>query len=170
MMFGVVPMIPPQMMYPPVLPFWAMKQKNIKIKFTPEEDEKLKNLVQTHGTNCWTLIAGLMGNRNARQCRERWKNYVNPELRNEPWTLEEDKLLVEKYEEYGPRWNKIAKHFANRSDNSLRNRWQLMLRQWERQKQVSVSNYGIEGRFIAEKEIQQAVTEKASEASRVDVE
>lgn len=163
-MINMVPFIP-NMMYPAVLPVWIMKQKSIKIKFTPEEDEKLRNLVQAHGTNSWNLIAGLMGNRNARQCRERWKNYVNPELRNEPWTLEEDKLLVEKYEEYGPKWNKIAKHFVNRSDNSLRNRWQLMLRQWERRRQTPA--YGIEGRLIAEKEIQQEVAEKTSEAPAV---
>ena len=114
------------------------KQKSVKLKFTAEEDEKLKMLVLSHGTSSWAFIARLMGTRNHRQCRERWKNYINPALRNDPWTFEEDQLLVDKYAEFGPRWNRIAKFFTNRSDNSIRNRWQLMLRQWERQKHADI--------------------------------
>lgn len=114
------------------------KRKSIKSKFTAEEDEKLKMLVLSHGTGSWAYIARLMGTRNHRQCRERWKNYINPALRNDPWTLEEDQLLVDKYAEFGPRWNRIARCFVNRSDNAIRNRWQLMLRQWERQKEGQI--------------------------------
>jgi hypothetical protein len=107
--------------------------RSVKLKFTVEEDEKLKMLVLTHGTNSWAFIARLMGTRNHRQCRERWKNYLNPALRTDPWTLEEDQLLVDRYAAFGAKWNKIAKSFANRSDNSIRNRWQLMLRKWDKQ-------------------------------------
>ena len=117
------------------------KKHSVKVKFTPEEDEKLKMLVLAHGTNSWSFIAKLMETRNHRQCRERWKNYLNPSLRSDPWTFEEDKLLVDKYAEYGPKWNKISKFFVNRSDNSIRNRWQLMLRQWERQNKSSTNSH-----------------------------
>ncbi|OHT00520.1 Myb-like DNA-binding domain containing protein [Tritrichomonas foetus] len=114
--------------------------KSIKNKFTPEEDDKLRQLVMAYGTNSWSTIAQLMGTRNHRQCRERWKNYIDPSLRNDPWTFEDDHLLVEKYAEFGPKWNKIAKFFQNRSDNSIRNRWQLIIRQWERQNSKKVMN------------------------------
>lgn len=119
-------------------------KKSVKYKFTAEEDEKLKMLVLSHGTSSWGFIAQLMGTRNHRQCRERWKNYINPALRNDPWTLEEDQLLVDKYAEFGPKWNKIAKFFAHRSDNAIRNRWQLMIRQWERQKHMQLSSQDVE--------------------------
>lgn len=114
-----------------------VKSKKLKNKFTPEEDEKLRQLVSMYGTNAWSTIASLMGtNRNHRQCRERWKNYVDPTLmNNQPWNYDDDRLLVEKYAELGPKWNKIAKFFHNRSDNSIRNRWQLIIRQWERKQQ-----------------------------------
>jgi hypothetical protein len=112
------------------------QSRSVKCKFTQEEDEKLKMLVLTHGTSSWAFIARLMGSRNQRQCRERWKNYVNPALRNDLWTLEEDQLLVDRYAAYGAKWNKIAKFFVNRSDNSIRNRWQLMLRKWDKQNQL----------------------------------
>ena len=135
----------PVLIIPTTIPIPKQKKQVIKMKFSPEEDEKLKLLVLQHGTNSWSLIAQLMGTRNLRQCRERWNNYLNPALRTEPWTIEEDKLLVEKYAEYGPRWNKIAKFFNNRSDNNIRNRWQLMLRQWERQNNQQKSS--VQGSF-----------------------
>lgn len=124
----------------------ATKSKKLKNKFTPEEDEKLKQLVSVYGTNAWSTIASLMGtNRNHRQCRERWKNYVDPTLQNnQPWNYDDDRLLVEKYAELGPKWNKIAKYFHNRSDNSIRNRWQLIIRQWERKQQQHQQQLQIE--------------------------
>jgi hypothetical protein len=65
-----------------------------------------------------------MCTRNARQCRERWQNYLDPELRRSPWTAEEDLLLQAKVAEYGAGWHKISTFFVNRSPLSLRNRWQ----------------------------------------------
>jgi myb proto-oncogene protein len=69
-----------------------------------------------------------MPNHNARQCRERHNNYLKPSLRHDPWTAEEDRLLVEKAEVCGSKWNTIATFFTNRSGNSLRNRWHMIQR------------------------------------------
>ncbi|OHS97993.1 hypothetical protein TRFO_09164 [Tritrichomonas foetus] len=99
-----------------------------KLKFTPEEDDKLLKLVQTHGSKNWITIAQLMETRNPRQCRERWNNYLNPDLRKDTWSKEEDDLLDDKYSEYGPKWNKISKFFLSRSDNNIRNRWMMLAR------------------------------------------
>jgi len=104
------------------------KGQNLKVKFSDEEDQKLKDLVTQHGTKDWILISKLMETRNPRQCRERWNNYINPALRVDPWTPEEDMILDAKFSEYGPRWNKIAKFFVNRSDNNIRNRWMMIAR------------------------------------------
>ena len=130
-----IPLQPQGVQYRQNFAALQMRQRNVKFKFTPEEDERLKMLVMRHGTNSWNIVSQFMGNRNPRQCRERWKNYVDPDLRSDPWTPEEDDLLLKKYRELGPRWNKIAKYFVRRSDNSLRNRWQLMLRKHNRMKQ-----------------------------------
>jgi hypothetical protein len=100
--------------------------KYVKVKFAPEEDARLLELIQEYGTNNWLTISSIMQTRNPRQCRERFKNYLDPELNREPWTTEEDNLLEEKYREFGAKWNKIGQFFQNRSDNSLRNRWMMI--------------------------------------------
>jgi hypothetical protein len=99
----------------PRYPYFQAVKKIHKCKFTPEEDEKLKQLVAIHGENEWATIAHEMGNRNSRQCRERWRNYMNPRLSNESWTPESDKILMERYAAIGPHWNMIAQAFPNRS-------------------------------------------------------
>jgi hypothetical protein len=99
-----------------------------KVKFTKEEDEILIRLVGQVGTSDWSRVAQLFGSRNARQCRERYTNYLNPDLKAGEWTPEEDALLFHKAREYGPKWNHISKFFTARSDNALRNRWNLMHR------------------------------------------
>jgi hypothetical protein len=103
-----------------------------KNKFTQEEDALLMQLVAVFGTTNWKKIAELIQTRNARQCRERYKNYLDPELRQGSWTQDEDMLLTEQFKEHGPKWNTIAQLFVNRSDMSLRNRWQVLERRMER--------------------------------------
>jgi hypothetical protein len=98
----------------------------LKVKFTPEEDRQLLDLVANHGYRDWNQVAAFMPNRNARQCRERYNYYLDPSLRETPWTPEEDCLLIAKEAECGMKWHAIAQFFTNRSDIALRNRWQLL--------------------------------------------
>ena len=103
-------------------------KKSHKCKFTPDEDTRLKELVLLYGEGDWARVAKEMGNRNARQCRERWRNYMNPTLSKESWTAVEDQRLLEKYHEIGAHWNTIARSFPNRSINCVRNRVMKLLR------------------------------------------
>jgi hypothetical protein len=101
---------------------------NVKHKFTPDEDQRLTVLVEQYGTNEWGVISQLMQNRNPRQCRERWTNYLQPYLRTTPWTLEEDQLLEEQFILHGTKWTRISKCFIHRSPLSLRNRHMVLAR------------------------------------------
>jgi hypothetical protein len=99
-----------------------------KLKFTSDEDAYLSNLVATFGNHNWQKVASLMPMRNPRQCRERYNNYLDPAIRRDPWTAEEDAVLLAKAKELGPKWNTIGQLFVNRSDNALRNRWHQLMR------------------------------------------
>lgn len=103
-------------------------QKIVKSKFTPEEDQKLFNLVNGLQEVDWSAIAKQFSHRNSRQCRERWQNYLNPNLIKDNWTEEDDRLLLDRYNEMGPHWNAIGRTLGNRSGNSVRNRYLVLMR------------------------------------------
>lgn len=105
------------------------EQKRIRMKFSATEDTTLKKLVHESGDDVnWKFIAESMGKgRTARQCRERFRNYLSPKLRNGPWTPEEEALLEEKYMMFGPKWAKMSTFFKGRSDVNLKNHWASIL-------------------------------------------
>ncbi|XP_033873221.1 transcriptional activator Myb-like isoform X5 [Acipenser ruthenus] len=95
-----------------------------KTRWTREEDEKLKKLVEHHGTEDWKVIASFLPNRTDVQCQHRWQKVLNPELIKGPWTKEEDQRVIELVQKYGPkRWSVIAKHLKGRIGKQCRERW-----------------------------------------------
>nr|XP_014354079.1 PREDICTED: transcriptional activator Myb isoform X3 [Latimeria chalumnae] len=95
-----------------------------KTRWTREEDEKLKKLVEQHGTEDWKVIASFLPNRTDVQCQHRWQKVLNPELIKGPWTKEEDQRVIELVQKYGPkRWSVIAKHLKGRIGKQCRERW-----------------------------------------------
>jgi hypothetical protein len=72
-------------------------------KFQKSEDDQLRALVLQFGESNWKLISLHMNRRNARQCRERYKNYLSPAFKHTPWSEEEERLLSEKVSELGPK-------------------------------------------------------------------
>jgi hypothetical protein len=104
----------------------APKPPRAKRKFTPGEDERLRGIVGQLGDSNWKLIATHMGDRDYRQCRERWKNYLAPGVCRGPWAPEEDRLLQLKFSELGSQWSAIARFFPGRTDVNLKNRWVVL--------------------------------------------
>ncbi|KAM4544405.1 myb-related protein A [Fundulus diaphanus] len=95
-----------------------------KVKWSRDEDEKLKKLVEQHGTESWKSIAALFPGRTDGQCQHRWQKVLNPELVKGPWTKEEDQKVIDLVHKYGPkRWSVIAKHLQGRIGKQCRERW-----------------------------------------------
>lgn len=101
-------------------------------KFTKEEDNRLLEIVRSNGSSDWELISKFLPGRNARQCRERWCNYVNPDIKCEPWTKEEDDLLISLMIDVGPKWKLVSSHFPQRPINSIKNRWTNLKKKQEK--------------------------------------
>jgi hypothetical protein len=101
--------------------------------FSPQEDEDLMRLVHAIGDANWVHVAQHMApGFTARQCRERWRNYLDPRLGHEPWTEAEDARLLEEFHRVGTRWTMIAEQFPGRSGNTIRNRYFLLQRKTEK--------------------------------------
>jgi hypothetical protein len=98
----------------------------LRSKFTIEEDDRLKRIIAQHPTRSWREVASFFPGKSARQVRERFKNYLNPDLNHTTWTAEEDALLLEKYAVIGPQWRVLKSFFANRSDVNVKNRGSVL--------------------------------------------
>jgi hypothetical protein len=91
--------------------------------WTSEEDEALKNAVKKLGHN-WSQIAKSLPGRSGHQCRERWRHFLNPNLKHGSWTLAEDEKLKNAVEKFGTHnWSKIAEDVPSRSDLQCKRRW-----------------------------------------------
>lgn len=103
------------------------RRMRFRERFAYEDDEQLKKLVHKYGCN-WGLIADKMPGRNKRQVRERWANYLRPGINHDPWTESEERLLMEKHEEFGNQWKMITKFFNNRTDIALKSKYHQLVR------------------------------------------
>lgn len=99
--------------------------------FTPSEDARLKELVSLYGENDWESISREMGNRNVRQCRERWFCFIGNLVRKGEWSTEEDAILLEKYRQYGSKWKFFETFLPGRKCYAIRNRLHLLMRRME---------------------------------------
>ncbi|EAX88423.1 Myb-like DNA-binding domain containing protein [Trichomonas vaginalis G3] len=64
-----------------------------------------------------------------KQLRDRWHNYISPKNSFGPWTIEEDRFIVQNVKKYGTKWSLIASHLKGRSDNCVKNRWNTVLKE-----------------------------------------
>ena len=100
--------------------------------FTKQEDELLKVAAMLYGERSWNLIAESVPGRTPKQCRDRWVNYLQPSLQNNPWSKEEDKLLLSLVNTHGTHWTKMKSNFPNRSSNCIKNRWYWLTKKPEK--------------------------------------
>ncbi|CAD8076823.1 unnamed protein product [Paramecium primaurelia] len=94
----------------------------LRKQWTDEEDKKVFELVQEYGRN-WKVIEGFMEGRSSKQIRERFLNNLDPEINRSKFTAQEDKIILEQYRIYGPKWSEIAKMLDRRPENQVKNRF-----------------------------------------------
>lgn len=67
--------------------------KRKKQVWTKEEDLLLTKLIKKYGAKKWAKIAQKIPQREGKQCRERWHNHLDPNIRKIQWNEKEEWLL-----------------------------------------------------------------------------
>lgn len=109
----------------------AARQSLPRNKFTKGEDRKLKECVKRFGRGNWKQISTFMPRRNARQCKDRWEKYLNPDVDNSPFSVDDDIKILKFYSVFGGKWKELSKMMPGRTDTSIKSRYKLLVRHGE---------------------------------------
>ncbi|KIP06925.1 hypothetical protein PHLGIDRAFT_106353 [Phlebiopsis gigantea 11061_1 CR5-6] len=114
-----------------------------KTAWTPDEDHKLIALHAKCGTK-WSVIAKDIPGRTDDACSKRYREALDPSLKRDAWTREEDEFLLDLHAHEGPRWSQFGSQLG-RASLDCRNRWRYLER--ERQKTANRSDMSFIGHY-----------------------
>lgn len=99
--------------------------KRVIHRFSKEEDRKILEVVSKYGDNLLLamdeLETKLSSNHSRRSIIERFKGFLSQS--REKWTEDEDRVILESFQQFGNRWTLIAKFLANRSGDQVKIRY-----------------------------------------------
>jgi ribosome recycling factor len=108
------------------------RESRRKGKWTEDEDNKLKDAVQTQGDKGWVAISALVLGRTRLQCYNRWKDVSDPSIdraggRKGRWTAVEDSKLKDVVQMHGGNdWVAVAALIPGRTRKQCWERWKYL--------------------------------------------
>lgn len=93
----------------------------LQTPWTPAEDALLLKLYATHSPPRWALIAKSIPGRTDDACSKRYRESLDPLLKRDNWTPEEDAKLIHLNKQLGSKWTQVGQAMG-RSGLGCRNR------------------------------------------------
>ncbi|KAJ3787672.1 hypothetical protein GGU11DRAFT_746128 [Lentinula aff. detonsa] len=119
-----------------------------KSPWTVEEDALLRYLHNMHGAR-WSLIAREIEGRTDDACSKRYNEALDPTLKRDEWTPDEEARLLQVYSEIGCKWKEIGSQLQ-RSSLACRNRFKVLQRKKKPATRVSSPTAAIQNELEPE--------------------
>lgn len=120
----------------------------IKGAWSSEEDYQMLEACKNFGFE-WKKVASCVLGRSAKQCRDRYRLKLDPNINHGPWTPEEDERLLELHNEMGRCWTKISKLLPGRTENAVKSRYSSLFRaktkEWSESEECLLQNLHSKG-------------------------
>ena len=109
--------------------------------WTESEDRILEQLVdefkEIYGMkHNWAEISKQLPGRTREQCRKRWRYKLDPQMKHDKWTTEEDDILLKLHATLGNKWAKIGKIINGRSDVEVKNHYYALQRKVKNEEEM----------------------------------
>jgi hypothetical protein len=91
--------------------------------WTLEEDKRLIEYIKANGAKDWGKAAKAVKTKTNNQCSQRWNKALDPSIKKGPWSMQEDRLLIELVQQYGYKWKRISKQVPGRTGKQCRDRY-----------------------------------------------
>ena len=128
-----------------LLAFGALTMVVTKVgQWTNVEDEVLKAAISKYGLNQWARCASLIAKKTAKQCKQRWQEWLDPGLKKTEWSREEDEKLLTMAKLLPTQWRTIAP-IVGRSATQCLERYQKLLDEQEARESGELGLAGPEG-------------------------
>lgn len=92
-----------------------------KGNWTSQEDDLLFLWVDQHGPTKWTECSKEIKGRCGKQCRERWVNILNPNVKKGNWSDHEQDVIFNNLSTYNTSWSAMSHILPGRTENSIKN-------------------------------------------------
>ncbi|KAG2440093.1 hypothetical protein HXX76_004207 [Chlamydomonas incerta] len=100
-------------------------------KWSASEIDALLKAVAALGSSDdinWVDVAKSVPTRSGKQCREKWRNDLRPDISKDPWSSREEYIVCRVHCQVGNQWADIARFLPGRAENSIKNHYNATLR------------------------------------------
>ena len=101
--------------------YYAKNPMYVKGKWNKTEDEKLTNLVDNFGFS-WKLFSKIFRNRNEKQIRSRYINFIFKGIKRGKFNKFEDDIILKNFKNLKTNWTKYCSLLPGRSPRQIENR------------------------------------------------
>jgi hypothetical protein len=113
-----------------MLKYYNTVENDTRQNWSYEEDKILIEWVKSFKNKNikWKKCADLLESRSEKQCKERWVNYLNPEVKKGKWNVEEHVRYIKFLFIKGCDWHFISKGLRSRPENLVKNYFYCSIR------------------------------------------